>query len=81
MSSASHPTIPPGGLAVLAHWDAEAGVWWAESADLPSLVAEADTIEALIADLRAIVPDLLELNAVPHQPTIRPCGRIAGSRI
>jgi hypothetical protein len=71
MSSTLHPAIPADGLAVLAHWDAEAGVWWAESTDLPGLVAEADTIETLIADLRAIIPDLMELNAVPHQPTVR----------
>ena len=71
MSSASHPSIPADVLAVLAHWDAEAGVWWAESADLPGLVTEAPTIETLVADLRAIIPDLMELNALPHQPTGR----------
>ncbi len=70
MPSAPDTTIPAGGVAVLAHWDAEAGVWWAESTDLPGLVAEAPTIEALIADLRAIIPDLIELNAVPHQPRV-----------
>lgn len=47
---------------VLAHWDAEAGVWWAESEDVPGLVAEAETLEGLVADLKALVPELLQLN-------------------
>ena len=55
---------------VNAEWDAEAGVWVARSDDVPGLVAEAATIEGLLDDLRAIVPDLLELNAVPHPARI-----------
>lgn len=47
---------------VFAHWDAEAGVWWAESDDVPGLVAEADTLEKLIDDLKVLVPELLHLN-------------------
>jgi len=47
---------------ILAHWDAEAGVWWAESTDVKGLVAEAGTLEELVADLREIVPELLTLN-------------------
>jgi predicted RNase H-like HicB family nuclease len=47
---------------ILAHWDAEARVWWAESADVKGLVAEADTLDELVADLHAIVPELLTLN-------------------
>jgi predicted RNase H-like HicB family nuclease len=47
---------------VLAHWDAEANVWWAESQDVKGLVAEANTFEELARDLREIVPELLELN-------------------
>jgi predicted RNase H-like HicB family nuclease len=47
---------------ILAHWDAEASVWWAESTDVKGLVAEADTLEELIADLRELVPELLTLN-------------------
>jgi predicted RNase H-like HicB family nuclease len=47
---------------ILAHWDAEAGVWWAESIDVKGLVAEADTLEELVADLREVVPELLSLN-------------------
>jgi len=33
---------------VLARWDGEAGVWVAESDDVPGLVAEADTPDALV---------------------------------
>ena len=51
---------------IRAHWDAEARVWWAESDDVPGLVAEAGTHEELVADLRLIVPELLELS-VPHR--------------
>lgn len=47
---------------VRAHWDAEAGVWWAESDDVPGLVAEAETLEQLVAELRLLVPELLEAN-------------------
>jgi predicted RNase H-like HicB family nuclease len=47
---------------VKAHWDREARVWWAESDDLPGLVAEAATHEQLVADLLAIIPDLVALN-------------------
>ena len=47
---------------VLAHWDPDAGVWWAESDDIKGLVAESETIEGLLADLRQILPDLMQLN-------------------
>ncbi len=47
---------------VRATWDAEANVWIAESDDVLGLVAEADTIEALLAKLRVLIPELLELN-------------------
>ena len=47
---------------VNATWDPDAAVWVATSDDVPGLVAEATTIEALLDDLRALIPDLLELN-------------------
>ena len=47
---------------VLAHWDPEAGVWWAESVDIKGLVAESETIEGLLEEIRQIVPDLMRLN-------------------
>lgn len=45
-----------------AHWDSEAGVWVAESEDIPGLVAEAECISALVDKIRVLVPELLELN-------------------
>lgn len=42
--------------------DAEASVWVAESDDVPGLVTEADTVEQLLAKLRMLIPELLELN-------------------
>jgi predicted RNase H-like HicB family nuclease len=47
---------------VKAHWDPEARVWWAESKDIPGLVAEADTFDGILQDLREIVPELIRLN-------------------
>ena len=49
-------------LTVRAEWDSEAGVWVAESDDVPGLVTEADTLERLVERLRVLVPELLELN-------------------
>ena len=49
-------------------WDAEAGVWYATSEDVPGLVAEADTLESLIEELKIFAPDLLELNCGVRGP-------------
>lgn len=49
-------------LNILAHWDAQAQVWWAESEDVPGLVAEATAHDKLIDELRQIIPELLDLN-------------------
>lgn len=48
---------------LLAEWDGQAGVWVATSEDVPGLVTEAETVEALMEKLRVLVPELLELNA------------------
>ncbi|MCI0430739.1 MAG: DUF1902 domain-containing protein [Rhodospirillales bacterium] len=53
---------------VRAHWDAEAGVWWAESDDIPGLVTEAKTFDDLVSNVCALIPDLLELNGGTHPP-------------
>lgn len=47
---------------ILAQWDGEAGVWVAESEDVPGLVAEADSPNVLAQKLRILIPELLELN-------------------
>ena len=52
---------------VSALWDAEALVWVATSEDVPGLVTESKTFEALLKKLRTLVPELLELNgAMPR---------------
>lgn len=53
-----------GRITVTAWWDPEARVWVAESADVPGLVAEADTLDALASELELLIPELLELNHV-----------------
>ncbi|MFZ2540650.1 MAG: DUF1902 domain-containing protein [Gallionella sp.] len=52
-------------LFVRAEWDEEAEVWVATSDDVPGLVAEAGTAEALLAKLRTLIPELLEANGCP----------------
>lgn len=52
-------------LFVRAEWDEEAEVWVATSDDVPGLVAEADTTEALLAKLHVLIPELLEANDYP----------------
>ena len=56
---------PDSSIDVFAFWDDEAGVWVAQSEQVPGLVTEAETVEALSAKLERLVPELL-LNA-PHQ--------------
>lgn len=46
-------------IEVHAIWDAEAEVWSAEGENLPGLVTEAESPEALMAKLRIMVPELL----------------------
>ena len=45
--------------------DDEANVWVATSDDVPGLVAEAETSEALLAKLHILIPELLEANDCP----------------
>ena len=55
-------------LSVTANWDSEAQVWVAESEDMPGLVAEADSLQTLIAKLQILVPELCELNSQISTP-------------
>jgi predicted RNase H-like HicB family nuclease len=50
---------------IRAEWDEEAKVWVATSDDVPGLVTEEDTLEALIEKLKIIIPELLEANGLP----------------
>ena len=43
-------------------WDSEAFVWVATSDDVPGLVLESGSFDALIERLKYTVPELLELN-------------------
>lgn len=56
---------------ILAQWDSEAGVWVAESDDVPGLVAEADSPNTLAQKLRILIPELLEVNGVPRNRRAR----------
>ena len=44
-------------------WDDEASVWIATSKDVPGLVLESGSFDALIERVRYAVPELLELNS------------------
>lgn len=43
-------------------WDGEAAVWIATSDDVPGLVLESESLDALFKKVRTAVPELLELN-------------------
>ncbi len=56
-------TIPMGGLILVkATWDPEARVFVAESEDVPGLITEAESLEALRAKLPGIIQDLLAVD-------------------
>ena len=52
-----------------ASWDPEAEVWVATSEDVPGLVTEAASVEALTSKLRILIPELLEANSVFRSDT------------
>lgn len=54
---------------IRAQWDSEAGVWVAESGDVPGLVVEADSPNALVQKLRTLIPELLEWNGATSHRT------------
>ncbi len=43
-------------------WDSEASVWVATSKDVPGLVLESGSFDALIERVRYAIPELIELN-------------------
>ncbi len=47
---------------IRAEWDEDARVWVATSDDVPGLVTEGSSLEALIEKLRTMIPELLEAN-------------------
>ena len=48
-------------------WDEEAAVWIATSQDVPGLVMESGSFDALLERVRIAVPELVELNG--NKPT------------
>jgi predicted RNase H-like HicB family nuclease len=58
-------------ITVHAEWDAEAKVWVATSDDVPGLITEAGTVEALTEKLSVIIPELLEANGILPGEAIR----------
>jgi len=48
---------------VTAEWDDEGEVWVATSDDIPGLVTQAKSLEALLERVSAVTPELLEDNA------------------
>ena len=55
-------------LAIKIAWDPEACVWIVESDDVPGLVLESGSFDALIERVRFTVPELLELNGTTSAP-------------
>jgi predicted RNase H-like HicB family nuclease len=49
---------------VMAEWDDEAKVWFVADTDVPGLSTEAPTVDAILHKLKALIPELLELNGV-----------------
>lgn len=49
-------------------WDADTQVWIAESDDVPGLVLESGSFDALLERVRFAVPELLQLNSKPDSP-------------
>ena len=44
-------------------WDGEADVWIATSEDVPGLVLESGSFDALVERVKVAIPELLELNS------------------
>ncbi|WP_295392980.1 DUF1902 domain-containing protein [uncultured Thiodictyon sp.] len=57
-------------LFVHADWDEEAGVWVADSVEVPGLTTEAATVEDLVAKLKVMIPELLTANGTPIQEAV-----------
>ncbi len=51
-------------LFIRAEWEEEARVWVATSDDVPGVVTEEASLEALIEKLKIIIPELLQANNI-----------------
>ncbi|MDP2605456.1 MAG: DUF1902 domain-containing protein [Deltaproteobacteria bacterium] len=63
--------MPTTQITVNAEWDPEAKVWVATSDDVPGLITEAETVEALAEKLSTMIPELLEANGTLASDAIR----------
>ncbi len=64
------------------NWDSDADVWIATSEDIPGLILESGSFDALLERVRFAVPELLSLNARTASPLSlvfqsRRCERLA----
>ncbi|MBQ3426473.1 MAG: DUF1902 domain-containing protein [Clostridia bacterium] len=51
-------------------WDNEASVWVATSDDIPGLVLESGSFDALLERVRIAAPELISLNNTQNEPLI-----------
>ena len=51
-------------------WDNEAAVWIATSSDIPGLVLESGSFDALLERVRIAAPELISLNNTQSKPFI-----------
>lgn len=49
-------------------WDDDANVWIATSNDIPGLILESGSFDALLERVRFAVPELLSLNGISDSP-------------
>ena len=56
----------PKQITVKAEWDPEAKVWVASSDDVPGLITEAETVEALAEKLSVMIPEL-PISLIAHR--------------
>lgn len=52
-------------------WDNEVAVWCATSSDIPGLVLESGSIDALIERVKISAPEIMKLNNIPLKENIR----------
>jgi len=56
-------------ITVFLSWDDESSVWIAESRELPGLILESGSFDALVEQVKIAIPDLLDLNKIEHTQT------------
>jgi len=61
-------TVKTRPLYVRVEWDEDAAVWVATSDDVPGLATEETSMEGLVAKLKVMIPELLELNRGDEGP-------------